>query len=158
MSTTEMSQGARADAEGGASPVTPIRQLFAVPFIDHLGMVLTRFEGGHSEMRYEAKPEHLNNFEVTHGGACMTLLDVAMAAAARSLRPEMGVITIEMKTSFMNSARGPLVASGHVLQATGRMAFTEARIEDAEGRLCAHATGTFKYVPRKPSMSAPPTD
>jgi hypothetical protein len=30
------------------------------------------------------------------------------------------------------------------------MAFTEGRIVDAEGRLCAHATGTFKFVPRLP--------
>ncbi|KQP19193.1 PaaI family thioesterase [Pseudorhodoferax sp. Leaf265] len=137
---------------------TPIQQLFAVPFIDHLGIRLTRFEDGQSEMRYEAKPEHLNNFHVTHGGACMTLLDVTMAAAARSLRPEMGVLTIEMKTSFMQSARGPLIGIGKVLQATGRMAFTEARIEDQEGRLCAHATGTFKYIPRAPAMAEPPSD
>lgn len=135
-----------------------IEQLFRVPFISHLGMKLMRFEGGMSEMHYEARPEHLNNFGVTHGGACMTLLDVSMAAAARSLRPEMGVITIEMKTSFMQPASGPLKALGRVLHHTGRMAFTESRIEDAEGRVCAHATGTFKYVPRQPQHSAPPTD
>ena len=40
----------------------------------------------------------------------------------------------------------------------GRMAFTESRIEDAQGRLCAHATGTFKYVARLQQQSAPPTD
>ena len=28
------------------------------------------------------------------------------------------------------------------------MAFVEASIFDDEGKLCAHATGTFKYVPR----------
>ncbi len=27
-------------------------------------------------MRYTAKPEHLNTFDVTHGGAVMTLLDI----------------------------------------------------------------------------------
>lgn len=138
--------------------MTALRQLVEVPFIGHLGMQLMRFADGASEMHYEARPEHLNNFGVTHGGACMTLLDVSMAAAARSLRPELGVITIEMKTSFMQPARGPLKALGRVLHHTGRMAFTESRIEDAQGRVCAHATGTFKYVPRQPSHGAPPTD
>ncbi len=138
--------------------MSEIEQLFRVPFIKHLGMKLMRFEGGASEMHYEARPEHLNNFGVTHGGACMTLLDVSMAAAARSLRHDMGVITIEMKTSFLQPATGPLKAFGRVLHQTGRMAFTESRIEDAEGRACAHATGTFKYVPRQPQQSAPPTD
>jgi hypothetical protein len=28
------------------------------------------------------------------------------------------------------------------------MAFTEASIFDAEGKICSHATGTFKYVKR----------
>jgi hypothetical protein len=28
------------------------------------------------------------------------------------------------------------------------MAYTEARVFDASGRLCSHATGTFKYMPR----------
>ena len=30
-----------------------------------------------------ATPEHLNSFDVTHGGACMTLLDVTMARRAQ---------------------------------------------------------------------------
>jgi len=37
-----------------------------------------------------------------------------------------------------------------LLHRTATMAFTEGRILDAEGKLCAHASGTFKYVPRLP--------
>jgi uncharacterized protein (TIGR00369 family) len=92
----------------------------------------------------------MNSFAVTHGGACMTLLDVTMAAAARSVRAEMGVVTIEMKTSFMQPARGALVGRGRLMHATPTMAFTEGTIYDEEGRACAHATGTFKYVKRLP--------
>ena len=47
-------------------------------------------EGGESELHYEARPEHLNSFAVTHGGAVMTLLDVAMAMAARSVEQDHG--------------------------------------------------------------------
>jgi hypothetical protein len=28
------------------------------------------------------------------------------------------------------------------------MAYCEGKIYDSEGRLCTHATGTFKYMPR----------
>ena len=101
-------------------------------------------------MRFTAKDEHLNSFFVTHGGALMTLMDVTMAAAARSVQPEMGVVTIEMKTSFMQPARGPLVGTGRLMHRTATMAFTEATIHDEQGRACAHATGTFKYVKRLP--------
>ena len=122
----------------------------SIPFVEHLGFSLERFEGGESELRFTPRPEHMNSFAVTHGGACMTLLDVTMAAAARSVRAEMGVVTIEMKTSFMQPARGALVGRGRLMHATATMAFTEGTIYDEEGRACAHATGTFKYVKRLP--------
>jgi uncharacterized protein (TIGR00369 family) len=83
-----------------------------------------------------------------HGGVSMTLLDVAMALAARSVDPEMAVLTIEMKTTFMQAAVGNLVAKGNLLKRTTKMAFTQASVYDANNNLCAHATGTFKYVKR----------
>nr|WP_216842280.1 PaaI family thioesterase [Acidovorax sp. SRB_14] len=125
-----------------------------IPFVSHLGFTLHRMDGGHSELHYEAQPQHLNSFAVTHGGASMTLLDVAMATAARSDTPDFGVVTIEMKTTFMQPARGPLVAKGRLLHRTASMAFVEGSVVDAEGRLCSHATGTFKYVRRRAEEGA----
>ena len=133
----------------------------AIPFVHHLGFTLEKFEGGESELRYAPRPEHLNSFDVTHGGAVMTLLDVVMATAARSVEPQLGVVTIEMKTSFMRPAKVPagvaLVARGLLQHRTRSMAFTEGRVYDAEGQLCAVATGTFKYVTRRAAQS-PSTD
>ncbi|MBV8248099.1 MAG: PaaI family thioesterase [Comamonas sp.] len=120
-----------------------------IPFVHELGFTLMRAEGGESELHYTPRPEHLNSFGVTHGGASMTLLDVTMAVAARSVDFEQGVVTIEMKTSFMQAAKGPLVGKGQLLHRTGSMAFTEGRIYDAQGRLCVQATGTFKYMQRR---------
>ena len=120
----------------------------AIPFVDHLGFELVRFDGGESEIIFMLRPEHLNSFGVAHGGATMTLMDVAMAVAARSVQKDMGAVTIEMKTSFMHPAKGRLVAKGHLIQRTKSLAFVEAKITDADGRLCAHSTGTFKYVRR----------
>jgi uncharacterized protein (TIGR00369 family) len=119
-----------------------------IPFVQLLGFELMLFEDGHSQINYDPKPEHLNSFNVVHGGASMTLLDVTMAVAARSVAQEMGVVTIEMKTSFMQAARGTLIAKGRLIHRTTTMAFTEASIFDTEGKICAHATGTFKYVKR----------
>ena len=102
-----------------------------IPFVTHLGFTLHRMEAGHSELHYEALPEHLNSFAVTHGGATMALLDVTMAVAARSETPDLGVVTIEMKTSFMQPARGPLVARGRLIHRTASMAFAEGTVFDA---------------------------
>jgi uncharacterized protein (TIGR00369 family) len=128
----------------------PTPKLFGVeiPFVSHLGFELVRMEGGESELRFLPKPEHLNSFLVTHGGAIMTLLDVTLATAARSIDLETGVVTIEMKTTFMQPCRGLLTGKGRLMHRTKSMAFSEGTIYDAEGRACAHATGTFKYVKR----------
>ena len=119
-----------------------------IPFVHLLGFELVLFEDGHSQVDYDPKPEHLNSFGVLHGGACMTLLDVAMATAARSVAKDMGVVTIEMKTTFMQPSRGKLSAKGRLMHRTPTMGFTDATLYDSEGRACAHATGTFKYVKR----------
>ena len=117
-----------------------------VPFADHLGLQIRMAAQGRSEVGYTPLPEHLNSVHVVHGGVCMTLLDVAMATAARSLEDGMGVVTIELKSSFMRPAQGELVAEGKVLHRTATMAFVEAAVRDAKGQLCTHGTGTFKYV------------
>jgi uncharacterized protein (TIGR00369 family) len=122
-----------------------------IPFVHHLGFDLVLFEDGRSEIGYEPRPEHLNSFGVTHGGASMTLLDVTMAVAARSVQKDMGAVTIEMKTTFMQPARGKLRAQARLMHRTATLAFVEATLLDAEDRPCAHATGTFKYVKRLPT-------
>ena len=121
-----------------------------IPFVELLGFELERFEGGEATISFNPQPEHENSFNVVHGGASMTLLDVVMAHAARTVEPAMGCVTIEMKTSFMRAAKGPLLAKGRLLHRTATMAFTEGSIFDAAGKLCAHATGTFKFVARLP--------
>ena len=116
-----------------------------IPFVANLGFTLEKFENGQSELHFKPRAEHLNSFDITHGGAVMTLLDVVMATAARSVEPDMGVVTIEMKTSFMRPAK---ISEGENLVAKGLLLLRTKQ-------LCAHATGTFKYVKRTPSMSSP---
>ena len=122
-----------------------------IPFVTYLGLELTLFEGGQSVIAYTPQAEHLNSFAVTHGGAIMALMDVTMATAARSVQKDMGVVTIEMKTSFMQPAPGDgsqLIGKGRLIHRTATLAFTEATLYDAQGKVCSHATGTFKYVKR----------
>ncbi|MBV8620585.1 MAG: PaaI family thioesterase [Curvibacter sp.] len=119
-----------------------------IPFVTLLGFDLTLFHDGASEIVYVPQPEHMNSFQVAHGGSIMTLLDVTMATAARSVTPDMGVVTIEMKTSFMRPGKGRLLGKGRLMHRTRSMAFTEATVYNEAGEACAHSTGTFKYVPR----------
>jgi uncharacterized protein (TIGR00369 family) len=126
-----------------------------IPFVEELGLELHRFENGHAEVQVDLETAHLNSWEVAHGGVLMTLLDVAMAHAARSVHANEpdhgpGVATIEMKTSFMRPAQGRLAAKAALLHRTATMAFCEGSVFDADHHLCAHATGTFKYLRKLP--------
>ena len=129
-----------------------------IPFVSLLGFTLEKFENGHTELHYAPLPEHLNSFDITHGGALMAFLDVVMATAARSVDPDYGVFTIEMKTSFMQAAKTApgehLTGKGVLLHRSKNMAFTEGKVFDAAGKLCAHATGTFKYAKRDPTFGS----
>jgi uncharacterized protein (TIGR00369 family) len=123
-----------------------------VPFIFKLGIELHRIGDGESEVRLDLADSHLNSFDVAHGGVVMTLLDVAMAMAARSSghaadpNKSPGVVTIEMKTSFMRPAEGRLRAIGKLLHRTATLAFCEATLFDSAERVCAQASGTFKIL------------
>lgn len=122
-----------------------------IPFVELLGLELLVCEAGRAEIALELREELTNSWSVAHGGVTMTLLDVAMAHAARSPNQPKhaeshGVVTVEMKTSFMRAGLGRLHARARVLQRTVSLAFCEGSVFDAEGALVAHATGTFKYL------------
>ena len=127
-----------------------------IPFVDLLGFELLRFEKGEAELAVQLRDELCNSWSVAHGGVTMTLLDVAMAHAARSpgddgVAEPSGVVTIEMKTSFMRPGLGRMVAIGKRLHRTASLAFCEASIVDGAGQIVAHATGTFKYLKGLPA-------
>jgi len=123
-----------------------------VPFVEHLGFTLEKYDDGHSELRFTPLAHHCNSFGAVHGGVLMTLLDVCMAVAARSIRQDLGTVTVEMKTSFMRSAMaqkdGLLTAKGRLLHATGKLAFVEGSVLNVNAELCAQASGTFRYMRR----------
>ncbi|MCY7314183.1 MAG: PaaI family thioesterase [Rubrivivax sp.] len=127
-----------------------------IPFVEELGLELWAFGDGQAELRVDLDEAHLNSWEVAHGGVLMTMLDVAMAHAARSKSSHSpidapGVVTLEMKTSFMRPGKGTLRALGTLLHKTATLAFTEGRVLDGDGQLCAHATATFKFLRALPS-------
>ncbi len=123
-----------------------------IPFADLVGFELVRFEVDEAELQLELRAELLNSWDVAHGGVTMTLLDIAMAHAARSpvgadpTPIEQGVVTIEMKTSFMRPGVGTLTGIGRRVHRTPSLAFCEGRVLGADGQLVAHASGTFKYM------------
>lgn len=115
-----------------------------VPFVSLVGIEGETFGEGRSRLTLSARTDISNHFGSVHGGAVATLLDVAMASAARSLHPETGVVTVGMTLSYLRAATGDLVATGRVRQAGKSLVFCEGEVADASGQVVATASGTFK--------------
>jgi acyl-CoA thioesterase len=123
-----------------------------IPFVKELGIEFLDTGEGTARIALDLQPRHLNSWQVAHGGVIMTLLDVAMAVAGRTLDSGAGGgVTVEMKTSFLQPGRAGqrLVATGHAFHRSSTMAFCEGDIRDSEGRLIAKSMGTFKYIKKR---------
>lgn len=123
------------------------------PFLQQLGVEILSAENGRAQLSLMLSEQHMNSWQITHGGVLMTLLDVAMAMAGHSAHPEQkGVVTVEMKTMFLQAGGVPterLLVTGEVFHRSTTMCFCEGAITLGE-QLVAKASGTFKYLRRMP--------
>jgi len=117
-----------------------------IPFVEHLGLVTEALGEGTARLSMPL-PEHFtNSLGTAHGGVIMSLLDVALCTAARTLHPDsLGVITIDMSTSFIGGGSGDrLIAEARVLRDGRSMTFVEGEAKNADGSLVAKAIGTVR--------------
>jgi uncharacterized protein (TIGR00369 family) len=118
-----------------------------VPFVEHLGVRILEKGDGTVRLRLEPRPELTNSWGSVHGGVLMTLLDVALASAGRSLDENCnGALTVEMKVNFIAAAQGPVLGEGRAMRAGRSLIFSEGELRSEDGTLLAKATGTFKLL------------
>lgn len=100
------------------------------------------------EVVFEGRPSRrfLNPMGGIHGGWVAAVLDSAMGSAVMATLGEgERFTTLELKTNFTRAIEpdGPaLRCTGSVISRGRRVALAEARMVDAGGRMCAHATST----------------
>jgi uncharacterized protein (TIGR00369 family) len=122
----------------GEYPPPPIARL--------LDFRLAEVGEGHAMFECTPGEQHYNPIGVVHGGLAATLLDSAMGCAVQSvLPPGIGYTTLEFKINFVRALThktGPMRARGSVIHGGRSTATAEGRLEDAAGKLLAHATTT----------------
>ena len=118
-----------------------------IPFIEKMAMDVEKISEDLVHVHLDLQPWQCNSFGVAHGGVMMTLLDFAMAMAAKVKPGHLGgAMTIDMSTSFIKGGKGKMVVHGTVLKAGKSIQFCEASAYDASGELLAKSMGTFKLV------------
>jgi uncharacterized protein (TIGR00369 family) len=146
------------DNTGGLDGLGQLRALLTAgvqsPIADTMGFALVEIEPGVAILEGEPGRSVYNPIGSVHGGYAATLLDSACGCAAHSrLTADQGYTTLELKVSYhrpLSDASGRVRAEGRLLSFGGRAAFAEAKLMDAEGRLCASATSTLLIFERKP--------
>lgn len=121
-----------------------------IPFADHCGV--EPIEAGEGVVRYRLTMRriHENSIGVAHGGLILTLLDMALGAAARSVvAKDWVVMTVDMQAAFLSPGRGVLEARGRVTKAGRSLIFGEGEVVGEDGEIVARATGLFRPTPRR---------
>ena len=122
-----------------------------IPFIGLLRIATDALGHGTAALSLPVEPQLTNSMGKVHGGVIMSLLDVALCTAARTLHPEsQGVITINLSTSFIGAGDGErLLAEARVLKDGRSMSFVEGEARNADGSLVAKAVGTVRVLLKK---------
>ena len=120
-----------------------------------LGMVcVDKSEPGTTVWRMPADERFSNPVGVLQGGFIAALCDSAMGAATVTWARGRKVTSAnaEIKVSFLAPVRpgGELTCTSRVVGGGNRVAFVEAEVLDASGRLVARASSTYLLAPRQP--------
>jgi uncharacterized protein (TIGR00369 family) len=121
-----------------------------------LGFSVVELEEGRVVFGGHPDESVYNPIGTVHGGYAATLLDSAVGCAVHSsLKAGQGYTTLELKVAYhraITNDTGPVEAVGKVTSFGRRVAFSEAQLTDANGRLLASATSTllvFELPPAK---------
>jgi uncharacterized protein (TIGR00369 family) len=119
-----------------------------IPFVQHLKIHTDSLGKGSARLSVPVEGHLTNSLGTVHGGVIMSLLDVALCTAARTLHPEsVGVITINLSTSFIGAGSGTtLYADARVLKDGRSMSFVEGEAMNQDGTLVAKATATVRVL------------
>lgn len=117
-----------------------------IPFLAHLRIHTEALGSGSARISLPIEAHLTNSLGTVHGGVIMSLLDVALCTAARTLHPEStGVVTIDLSTSFIGGGTGArLFADARVLKDGKSMTFVEAEAKNEDGSLVAKAIATVR--------------
>lgn len=119
----------------------------APPFAHLAGFEIESVEEG--KVTFAIVPEecHYNPFGVVHGGVAATLFDSALGCAVQSLLPPAKTApTMQLDINYIRPitiSTGRVRCSGQVVHLGKRTATADGRLVDMDGKLYAHATGTF---------------
>jgi uncharacterized protein (TIGR00369 family) len=123
-----------------------------VPIGDTLGFRVAHAERGRVLLTGQPDRRSYNLIGTVHGGWAAAILDTALALSVlTTLEGDQAFTTVDIRINYLRPITvetGVLEAVGRVLQAGRRLAYCEAQLTDAGGKLLCHGTGSCLIFPR----------
>ena len=123
-----------------------------LPIGEHLGFRIAAVEPGKVTVKGRPDERSYNLLKSVHGGWIAAVLDTAMALSNLSLMAaDQTFTTVDLRINYLRPvtiATGEVTAEGNVLQSGRKIAYVEAKLVDANGKLLAHGTGSLLVMPR----------
>lgn len=122
-------------------------------FWRHLGVEVEAAREGWVRLRVPVRDELRNAAGApVHGGVYAALTDMAVGGALATMHEAsaggVGQTTLDMNVSFIGSSDGDVYAEGRILRRGRTIAFGEATISDAAGKLLAAGRATYMILAR----------
>ena len=121
-----------------------------------LGVVVEEAGEGWVRLRVPARDDLRNAAGApVHGGVLSSLVDMAVGGALSTMHEEaaggVGQTTLDLNVSFIGAADGDVQAEGRILRRGRTVAFGEASLRDAAGKLVAVGRATYMILAPRPS-------
>jgi len=124
-----------------------------LPIGEHLGFRIAAAEPGMVTLKGLPDERSYNLLKSVHGGWTAAILDTAMALSNLTLLGnDVTFTTIDIRINYLRPITvqtGEVTATGNVLQSGRKIAYVEAKLVDAVGKLLAHGTGSLLIMPRE---------
>ncbi len=116
------------------------------PYVGLLKISIDEVKAGRVVLGMDIEKFHTNFYELSHGGALMSLADTAMGAACLSCNKK--VVTLSFDMNFIKGAPlgTEIKATGRVIHNGSRTMVCETDMINEDGELLCKATGTFFVV------------
>ena len=123
-------------------------------FWRYLGVEVAEASEGRVRLVVRARDELRNAAGApVHGGVFSALIDMAVGGALATMHEAsaggVGQVTLDMNVSFIGAGTGDVYAEGRIIRRGRSVAFGEASITDAAGKLLAVGRATYMIVSAK---------
>lgn len=116
------------------------------PHQEHAGVRIGDVQPGHVELEWKPEPHICNRAGIVHGGYLAIVLDDAAGLAGASLGERfVPMLTMDLRIEYIRPALPgqTYLAVGSVVHAGKTRVIADGRVEDADGRMLARASGSF---------------